>query len=110
MRNGVAGNAPSVRVARMAYDFTGKVALVTGSSRGIGAGIVRAFGERGARCVVNYAGDPDGRNRADAEVVAEPLRNAVLVECDVSDAVQVQTMMNRIQSDCGGLDILVNNA
>ncbi|HEY5895432.1 MAG TPA: 3-oxoacyl-ACP reductase FabG [Chthoniobacterales bacterium] len=94
----------------MPYDFTGKVALVTGSSRGIGAGILRALGERGARCVVNYVADPDGRNRADAEAVAASLPNALPVGCDVSDAGQVQTMMSRIQQDCGALDLLVNNA
>lgn len=94
----------------MPYDFTGKVALVTGSSRGIGAGIVRALDESGARCVVNYVADPDGRNRTDAETVAASLHNPLLVECDVSDTAQVETMMERIDSDCGGLDILVNNA
>src|SRR4051794_10075223 len=94
----------------MAYDFTGKVALVTGSSRGIGAGIVRALGERGARCVVNFWADPEGRNRADAEAVAASLHEALLVECDVSDAAQVRAMMSRIEDECGGLDILVNNA
>ena len=94
----------------MPYDFTGKVALVTGSSRGIGAGIARALDEKGARCVVNYFVDPDGRNRADAEAVAASLRSVLLAECDVSDPAQVQKMMSRIESECGGLDILVNNA
>ena len=41
-------------------DFTGKVVLVTGSSRGIGAETIKAFGERGAKCVVNYVADPEG--------------------------------------------------
>jgi len=94
----------------MPYDYTGKIALVTGSSRGIGAGIVQAFDERGARCVVNYVADPQGRNQADAEAVAASLRNPLLIECDVGDAAQVQAMMSRIAADCGGLDILVNNA
>jgi 3-oxoacyl-[acyl-carrier protein] reductase len=39
-------------------DFTGKVVLVTGSSRGIGAEMIKAFGQRGAKCVVNYFTDP----------------------------------------------------
>ena len=97
-------------LAAMLYDFTGKVALVTGSSRGIGEGIVRALGERGARCVVNHVADPDGKNRADAEAVAASLENGVCIECDVGDAEQVTAMMSRIARDCGGLDILVNNA
>src|SRR5436190_16596950 len=94
----------------MPHDFSGKVALVTGSSRGIGAGIIQALGAGGARCVVNYVADPEGRNKADAEAVASGLRDAILVEGDVGDAGQVQAMMQRIGTECGGLDILVNNA
>ncbi len=94
----------------MAYDFASKIALVTGSSRGIGAGMVRAFSEGGARCVVNYVADPEGRNRAEAEAVAAILRDPLLIECNVGDAAQVKAMMSRIESECGALDILVNNA
>ena len=58
-------------------DFTGKVVLVTGSSRGIGAETIKAFGERGAKCVVNYVADPEGKNKADAKNVAtNPDRSA----------------------------------
>ena len=49
-----------------AFNFSSKTVLVTGSSRGIGAGIVTAFARLGARCVVNYVADPDGRNQTDA--------------------------------------------
>jgi 3-oxoacyl-[acyl-carrier protein] reductase len=94
----------------MPYDFSGKIALVTGSSRGIGAGLIQAFNEGGARCVVNYVADPAGRNRADAEIVAASLRNPLLIDCDVGDIAQVKAMMARIQKECGALDILVNNA
>src|SRR5438270_80299 len=45
-------------------DFSGKVVLVTGSSRGIGAETIKAFGERGAKCVVNYVADPKGKSKA----------------------------------------------
>jgi 3-oxoacyl-[acyl-carrier protein] reductase len=92
------------------FDFVGKVVLVTGSSRGIGAGIVTAFGQRGASCVINYVADPDGRNRADAERVAEVLPRAKIIQCDVGDRDQVASMMTQVQKDFGGLDILVNNA
>ena len=51
-------------------DFSGKVVLVTGSSRGIGAEMIKAFGARGAQCVVNYVRDPDGTNKSDATTVA----------------------------------------
>jgi 3-oxoacyl-[acyl-carrier protein] reductase len=91
-------------------DFADKVVLVTGSSRGIGAGIITAFGTRGARCVVNYIDDPEGRNKGDAGDVAAGLSDARLVACDVSDDAQVLSMMEFITKELGGLDILVNNA
>lgn len=90
-------------------DFSGKVALVTGSSRGIGAGILKALCERGARGVVNYVADRDGRNRADADALAKEL-GAALVECDVGDPEQVARLAEALKRDVGGVDILVNNA
>jgi 3-oxoacyl-[acyl-carrier protein] reductase len=92
------------------FDLTGKTALVTGSSRGIGAGIVRALGDRGARCVVNYVDDRDGRNRAEAQSIASTLKDSLVLQCDVGDAAQVDAMMDQIRQRLGGLDILVNNA
>ena len=90
-------------------DLSGKVALVTGSSRGIGAGIARALASRGARTIVNYVADPQGRNQADAEAVASETR-ATPIQCDVGDDNQVTAMMQRVRQEFGGLDILVNNA
>ena len=92
------------------YDFSGKVVLVTGSSRGIGAGIITAFGQRGARCVVTYVQDRSGQNKADAERVAAGLPQANVMECDVADPNQVVAIIKRVQEELGGLDILVNNA
>src|SRR5207248_1060682 len=69
-----------------------------------------ALGERGARCVVNYVADVEGRNRSDAEQVAERLREAMIVECDVGDAEQCAAMFRQIEARFGALDILVNNA
>ncbi len=91
-------------------DFSGKVVLVTGSSRGIGAEMIRAFGERGARCVVNYVGDAEGQNRRDAENIASKLKEPLVVECDVTQPAQVEAMMKQIADSLGGLDILVNNS
>jgi 3-oxoacyl-[acyl-carrier protein] reductase len=91
-------------------DFSGKVVLVTGSSRGIGAGMIAAFGKRGARCIVNYVADPEGRNQADADQVSKSVANATVIQCDIADPAQVSAMMTQIQTECGGLDILVNNA
>jgi 3-oxoacyl-[acyl-carrier protein] reductase len=92
------------------FDFTGKVALVTGSSRGIGAGMASALAQRGARCVINYVADPEGRNLADAESVAGGLPDACVLPCDVGDSGQVAAMMAEIEQKFGGFDILVNNA
>ena len=91
-------------------NFTGKVVLVTGSSRGIGAETIKTFGERGAKCVVNYVGDPEGKNKADAQNVAQTLGDPLVIECDVSNATQVESMMMEIGDKRGGLDVLVNNS
>jgi 3-oxoacyl-[acyl-carrier protein] reductase len=91
-------------------DFTDKVVLVTGSSRGIGAEMITAFGKRGAKCVVNYFTDPQGQNRADAEAVAKELKEPLLIDCDVTKPDQTEAMMKQIQDRHGGLDILVNNS
>jgi len=91
-------------------DFAGQVVLVTGSSRGIGAGLVRAFAAHGGRCVVNYVADADGRNQAEAEAVATATGAAMTVACDVADHAAVGEMFRSIVERLGGLDILVNNA
>lgn len=91
-------------------DFGGKVVLVTGSSRGIGAEMIKAFGANGAKCVVNYVADPEGQNKADATKVAEDLQDPLVIECDVTQPAQVEAMMKRIQDRHDGLDVLVNNS
>jgi 3-oxoacyl-[acyl-carrier protein] reductase len=92
------------------YDFSGKVVLVTGSSRGIGAEMIKAFGKSGAKCVVNYVVDPSGQNRADADAVAKELKEPLVIECDVTQPTQVDAMMKQVQDRHGGLDVLVNNS
>jgi len=91
-------------------DFTGKVILVTGSSRGIGAEIIKTFGKRGAQCVVNYVTDAQGQNKTDATNVAKELKEPLVIECDVTQPGQVESMMMEIGDKRGGLDILVNNS
>jgi 3-oxoacyl-[acyl-carrier protein] reductase len=91
-------------------DFSGKVALVTGSSRGIGAEMIKAFGTCGGQCVVNYLTDAQGQNKADALGVAKELNEPLVIECDVTQPQQVEAMMKQIQDQRGGLDILVNNS
>src|SRR3954452_1532398 len=96
------------------YDFTGKVALVTGSSRGMGAATLEAFGRAGAVCVLNYFDDPAGQNRQDAEATANGIRaggaTVHLVEGDVRHFESVGAFIKRTVELAGRLDILVNNA
>lgn len=96
------------------YDFAGKVALVTGSSRGIGATILEGFARAGATCVLHYWDDPGGGNRKDGETHAEKLRNlratVHVLAADVRSPTEVQRLMNDVREQAGGLDILVNNA
>src|SRR5260370_8657523 len=91
-------------------DFSGNVVLVTGSSRGIGAKMIKAFGNHGAACVVDYATGAAGQNKSDAESVARELKDPLVIECDVTQPAQVESMMKQIQDRHGGLDIVVNNS
>jgi 3-oxoacyl-[acyl-carrier protein] reductase len=93
-----------------ALDFSNKIVLVTGSSRGIGAEMIKAFGQHGAQCVLNYIADAQGQNKTDAANVANELTEPLVIECDVTQPRQVEAMMKEIQDRHGGLDILVNNS
>lgn len=96
------------------YDFSGKVVLVTGSSRGMGAAILEAFARAGAVCLLNYYPDPAGENQRDAETLAQKLRDAGatahLLAADVSQYDAVEQMIQQAIAAAGKLDILVNNA
>ncbi|MBE5877547.1 MAG: 3-oxoacyl-[acyl-carrier-protein] reductase [Lachnospiraceae bacterium] len=89
--------------------LTGKVALVTGASRGIGREIALTLAANGATVIVNYNGS---KARAD-EVVAQITANggeATAVQCDVSDFAACEEMVKQILADYKKVDILVNNA
>jgi 3-oxoacyl-[acyl-carrier protein] reductase len=89
--------------------LAGKVAIVTGSSKGIGAGIARALSAAGAAVVVNYASDKDGA----ARVVADIKKNggeAIAVQADVSKQADVKRLFDETKKKFGRLDVLVNNA
>ena len=82
----------------------GKVALVTGGSRGIGAAISRELAKAGARVALNYRA---GREAAD-EVAGEI--GGLAVQADVSNAEEVQALIGRVEGELGDIDALVNNA
>ena len=87
----------------------GKVAIVTGASKGIGADIAKGLAKEGASVVVNYASSKEGADK----VVAEITRNggkAVAVQGDVAKAADVQRIFAETKKAFGKLDVLVNNA
>jgi NAD(P)-dependent dehydrogenase (short-subunit alcohol dehydrogenase family) len=88
--------------------FTGKVALVTGASRGIGAEVARAFSHAGA-AVALAARDGDALERVAEEVRSGGAR-AIAVPTDVSDAGAVEQLVERVLSEYGRLDVACNNA
>ncbi|HZD32468.1 MAG TPA: glucose 1-dehydrogenase [Candidatus Angelobacter sp.] len=89
--------------------LTGKTAVVTGASKGIGAGIAKAFGKEGANVVVNYASA-----KADAEKVAAEIEKtggkAIAVQADVSKQADVDRLFAETKKAFGAVDVLVNNA
>jgi 3-oxoacyl-[acyl-carrier protein] reductase len=89
--------------------LTGKVAVVTGASKGIGAGIAKSLGAAGAAVVVNYASDKAGADKVVAEIVFRDGK-AVAVQADVSKATDVRRLFQETRKAFGTLDILVNNA
>lgn len=89
--------------------LTGKVALVTGASKGIGAGIARALAAEGAAVVVNYASSRTGADAVVADI-AKAGGKAVAVRGDVSKAADAKALADAAIEHFGRLDILVNNS
>ncbi len=89
--------------------LTNKVAVVTGASKGIGAGIAKSLAAEGAAVVVNYASSKEGADRVVAEITKEGGK-AVAVQGDVSKAADVRRIFAETKKQFGKLDVLVNNA
>jgi 3-oxoacyl-[acyl-carrier protein] reductase len=90
-------------------DLTGKVALVTGSSRGIGRAIVLALAGAGADVVVNFVRRATEAQAVESEV-RQMRRGCVSIQADVSSATDVERLVRESQEQLGSVDILVNNA
>ncbi len=86
-----------------------KVALITGASKGIGAGIAKGLAAEGASVVVNYSSSKEGADRVVAEIV-EKGGKAVAVQGDVAKASDVRRIFAETKKSFGTLDVLVNNA
>jgi 3-oxoacyl-[acyl-carrier protein] reductase len=89
--------------------LAGKVALVTGASRNIGAATARLFAEYGAKVGVNYVASADRAEKVVAEITAAG-GEAIALKADVTDRSQVERMIHTLVDRFGSLDILVNNA
>ncbi len=89
--------------------LSGKVAVVTGASKGIGAGIAKVLGAEGASVVVNYASDKDGAIKV-IHAIEQAGGKAIAVQGDVSKADDVRRILRETKSVFGTLNILVNNA
>jgi len=90
-------------------DITGKVALVTGASRGIGRAIALALAEAGASVAVNYLRNQDAA-LATCDQIRGHARRALAVRADVSQAAEVVQLVRSVEEALGPVEILVNNA
>src|SRR4051794_18044717 len=95
--------------AAMTHDLKGRVALVTGASRGLGAAIARKLAASGARVAVNYFASPE-KARQVVEQVRQTGGTAELFKADVRDEREVADLVARVEKVLGPLDVLVINA
>lgn len=89
--------------------LSGKIAVVTGASSGIGSGIAKALGAEGATVIVNYASSQKGADAVVATIVGAGGK-AFAVQADMSNAADVVRLFETVKAEHGRLDVLVNNA
>ena len=90
-------------------ELTGKVAIVTGASKGIGAAIARRFAEAGAAVAVNYASSKADADRVVDKIIREG-GEAVAIQADVAKSADVKRLFKETKAKLGSPNILVNNA
>src|SRR5689334_14864044 len=93
----------------MSKKLEGKVALVTGASKGIGASIALHLAAEGAAVVVNYGSDRDGANRVVGEITGNGGK-AVAVQANLANPADIKKLFAEANKSFGRLDVLVNNA
>ena len=93
----------------MYSDLNGKVAVVTGGSKGIGNAISKRFGQEKMSVVINYHSDKDGAQQA-ADAVEEAGGHAVIVQADISSEAGAKELLQTAIDNFGGLDVWINNA
>jgi 3-oxoacyl-[acyl-carrier protein] reductase len=93
----------------MAKKLTGKVAVVTGASKGIGASIAKHLAAEGAAVVVNYSTSKEGADRVVAEISSQG-GQAIAVQANVAKQAEIERLFAETQKAFGKLDILINNA
>lgn len=91
------------------FDLTGKLAFVTGSSRGIGKAIAIKLAEAGADLIIHARSNVDCLKNT-AKKIEKLGRKAYMVLCDTSDVEQINSMFAEIKEKFGHIDIMVNNA
>ena len=90
-------------------NFKGKVVLVTGSSRSLGAQIIKDFAKQGANVIINYNNSKEGAINLQNEI-KEYNETVLCIKCDISNEEEIINMINEIIKEFGTIDILVNNA
>jgi 3-oxoacyl-[acyl-carrier protein] reductase len=93
----------------MRFDLSGKVAVITGSSRGIGAGIAQTLAGQGAKVVINHRNSPEGAQEVLAVIKAND-GQATIIQADVGQSGEAQRLIKETIDTYGQIDILVNNA
>jgi 3-oxoacyl-[acyl-carrier protein] reductase len=93
----------------MTKKLSGKVALVTGGSRGIGAASAKALADQGANVAISYVASPDKAEAVVSELKARGV-NARAYKADQASSIDVDRLVKDVARDFGRLDILVNNA
>lgn len=91
-------------------DFKGRVALITGSSRGIGASCAIEFAKKGCNVIINYNNSEKEAISLKEELINKYNIKCIVIKADVSNECEVKNMVKQIENEFGKIDILVNNA